>query len=56
MTSWHARLVNHILLPIPTGKTKGVLIAPTVFGNVLLGPTAVDLNDKTDTGSTRGRP
>jgi glycerol-3-phosphate dehydrogenase len=45
-------LVNHILLPIPTGKTKGVLIAPTVFGNVMLGPTADDLNDKTATGST----
>jgi len=45
-------LVNHILLPIPTGKTKGVLIAPTVFGNVMLGPTADDLDDKTATGST----
>jgi glycerol-3-phosphate dehydrogenase len=45
-------LVNHILLPIPTGKTKGVLIAPTVFGNVMLGPTADDIEDKTATGST----
>jgi glycerol-3-phosphate dehydrogenase len=44
--------VNHILLPIPTGKSKGVLIAPTVFGNVMLGPTADDLDDKTATGST----
>jgi glycerol-3-phosphate dehydrogenase len=45
-------LLRHILLPVPTAKTKGVLIAPTVFGNVLLGPTADDLNDKTDTAST----
>jgi len=45
-------LVNHILLPIPTGKTKGVLIAPTVFGNVMLGPTADDVDDKTDTASS----
>jgi glycerol-3-phosphate dehydrogenase len=45
-------LVNHILLPIPTGKTKGVLIAPTVFGNVLLGPTADDIDDRNATGST----
>jgi glycerol-3-phosphate dehydrogenase len=45
-------LVKQILLPIPTGKTKGVLIAPTVFGNVMLGPTADDLDDKTATGST----
>lgn len=40
-------LVNHVLLPVPTAKTKGVLISPTVFGNVLLGPTAEDQPDKT---------
>jgi glycerol-3-phosphate dehydrogenase len=45
-------LVHHIILPVPTEKTKGVLIAPTVFGNVMLGPTADDIPDKTDTGST----
>ncbi len=46
------RLVGHILLPVPTGRTKGVLVTPTVFGNVLLGPTAEDLDDKTATGSS----
>jgi glycerol-3-phosphate dehydrogenase len=46
------RLVRHILLPVPTGTTKGVLVAPTVFGNVLLGPTAVDVGRKDDTSST----
>ncbi|THA64637.1 FAD/NAD(P)-binding oxidoreductase [Streptomyces sp. A0642] len=46
-------LVRHILLPVPTAAGKGVLIAPTVFGNVLLGPTAEELDDKTATGSTR---
>ena len=45
-------LVRHILLPIPTGRTKGVLVAPTVFGNVLLGPTAEDVQDPGDTSST----
>ncbi len=40
------RLVRHIILPVPTAKTKGVLISPTVYGNVLVGPTAEDLNDK----------
>ena len=45
-------LVNHVLLPVPTATTKGVLIAPTVFGNVMLGPTAVDVEHKDDTGST----
>ncbi|MFD9909171.1 FAD-dependent oxidoreductase [Streptomyces sp. NPDC059063] len=45
-------LVRHILLPVPTALGKGVLVAPTVYGNVLLGPTAEDLDDKHATGST----
>jgi len=45
-------LVQHVVLPVPTGKTKGVLIAPTVFGNVMLGPTAVDVERKDDTATT----
>ncbi|CAM5606385.1 MULTISPECIES: FAD-dependent oxidoreductase [Streptomyces] len=45
-------LVRHILLPVPTALGKGVLVAPTVHGNVLLGPTAEDLRDKRATGST----
>jgi len=45
-------LVGHIILAVPTGTTKGVLVAPTVFGNVLLGPTAQDVEDKDDTSST----
>ncbi|WP_435241336.1 NAD(P)/FAD-dependent oxidoreductase [Streptomyces cucumeris] len=45
-------LVNSILLPVPTALGKGVLVAPTVYGNVMLGPTAEDLDDKHATGST----
>jgi glycerol-3-phosphate dehydrogenase len=45
-------LINHVLLPVPTEKTKGVLVSPTVYGNVLLGPTADDLEDKTDRSTT----
>lgn len=37
---------------MPTALGKGVLVAPTVYGNVLLGPTAEDLDDKTATGTT----
>jgi L-2-hydroxyglutarate oxidase LhgO len=47
-------LVNHVLLPVPTATTKGVLISPTVYGNVLLGPTAEDLPDKTATNTSAG--
>ncbi|ALC19167.1 FAD-dependent oxidoreductase [Streptomyces pristinaespiralis] len=45
-------LVGHILLPVPTALGKGVLVAPTVYGNVILGPTAEDLDDKRATGSS----
>ncbi|WP_371640450.1 FAD-dependent oxidoreductase [Streptomyces virginiae] len=45
-------LVRHILLPVPGALGKGVLVSPTVYGKVMLGPTAEDLDDKTDTGST----
>jgi glycerol-3-phosphate dehydrogenase len=47
------RLLSHVLLPVPTKKTKGVLVAPTVFGNVLLGPTATDVDDREDRSTTR---
>ncbi|GHA86685.1 FAD/NAD(P)-binding oxidoreductase [Streptomyces termitum] len=45
-------LVRHILLPVPGPLGKGVLVAPTVYGNVLVGPTAEDLDDRTATGTT----
>ncbi len=47
-----APLVRHVLLPVPTARTKGVLVSPTVFGNVLLGPTAEDLDDRNDRATT----
>ena len=45
-------LLEHIVLAVPTGTTKGVLLAPTVYGNLLVGPTAENVRDKTDTSST----
>ncbi|HEY2387653.1 MAG TPA: NAD(P)/FAD-dependent oxidoreductase [Candidatus Binatia bacterium] len=45
-------LVRHIVLPVPTRTTKGVLVSPTVFGNVMVGPTADDVPDKTVAEST----
>jgi glycerol-3-phosphate dehydrogenase len=46
------RLARHILLPVPTATTKGVLVTPTVYGNLLLGPTAEDVTGQADTAST----
>ncbi|MFE0426941.1 NAD(P)/FAD-dependent oxidoreductase [Streptomyces sp. NPDC058953] len=45
-------LVDRIVLPVPTARGKGVLLAPTVHGNVLLGPTADDITDRAATGTT----
>jgi glycerol-3-phosphate dehydrogenase len=35
-------LVYSIVLPVPTARTKGVLVCPTAYGNLLVGPTAED--------------
>jgi glycerol-3-phosphate dehydrogenase len=45
-------LVNRIVLPVPSRIGKGVLIAPTVYGNVMLGPTAEEISDKDATGTS----
>src|SRR4051794_4722651 len=42
------RPLEHILLPVPTRRTKGVLVFPTVDGRVIAGPTAHDQEDKAD--------
>ena len=42
-------LVNSIILPVPTATTKGVVITKTIFGNLLLGPTAEEQQDRYDT-------
>lgn len=44
--------VQNIVLPIPTKITKGKLMCPTIHGNMLVGPTAEDLDDKVDTSVT----
>ncbi len=46
-------LLQRTILPVPTAHTKGVLVAPTVFGNIMLGPTADEIEDRGATASTR---
>ncbi|TSJ64758.1 NAD(P)/FAD-dependent oxidoreductase [Starkeya sp. 3C] len=41
--------VPRIVLPVPTEITKGVVVCPTAFGNVLVGPTAEEQQDRTRT-------
>jgi glycerol-3-phosphate dehydrogenase len=40
--------LERILLPVPTKRTRGVLVFPTVDGKVIAGPTAYDQEDKED--------
>lgn len=42
------KTLKHIILPVPTKRTKGVLVFPTLDGRVVAGPTAVDGEDKND--------
>jgi len=45
--------VSHIISSVPTPKTRGVLVIPTTDDNILVGPTADDVEDKTDKKTTR---
>ncbi len=41
-------LVRSIVLPVPNERTKGVVVARTAYGNLLVGPTAEDQDDRRD--------
>ncbi|TCP48471.1 glycerol-3-phosphate dehydrogenase [Tamaricihabitans halophyticus] len=45
-------LVDPIVLPVPSKLGKGVLISPTIYGNVMLGPTAEDREDREDSSTS----
>lgn len=46
------QLVQHTIFQLPSAMGKGVLVTPTVHGNLLVGPTAVDQPDKDCTATT----
>lgn len=41
-------ICDHTLFQQPTKMGKGVLVTPTTHGNILVGPTALDIKDKDD--------
>ncbi len=45
--------VNSVIYPTPTNKGKGVLIVPTIHGNILLGPTSEIVDNPNDTEVTK---
>lgn len=46
-------LVSHTIFQLPGKYGKGVLVSPTVHGNIIVGPTAIDQEDKDSTATTR---
>ena len=44
--------VSHTIFMLPTKMGKGILVSPTVHGNLLVGPTAVDVEDPEATDTT----
>ncbi len=45
--------VTRTIFPQPTAHGKGILVAPTVHGNLLAGPTAIDIDDRESTATTQ---
>ena len=46
------KLANHTIFQCPSKMGKGILVTPTVDGNLLLGPSALDIEDKNDVTTT----
>ncbi len=42
------KLVSSVIFQVPSKSGKGILVMPTVHGNLMVGPNASDLHDKTD--------
>ena len=45
--------VSRVIFALPGKYGKGVLVTPTVHGNLLIGPTAIDTEDKEGVNTTR---
>lgn len=51
MDKTQGRVVSHTIFQCPSKLGKGVLVTPTVHGNLLVGPDARDIDDKEDLGT-----
>ena len=47
------QVAHATLFQLPGKFGKGVLVSPTVHGNTIVGPTAIDIEDKDSTATTR---
>lgn len=46
------QLLSHTIFRTPSKMGKGILVTPTVDGNLLAGPTSVDIQDKEDSSTS----
>jgi len=51
MDKSQGKVVSHTVFQCPSKLGKGVLVTPTVHGNLLVGPDARDIEDKQDLGT-----
>ncbi|MDO9100363.1 MAG: NAD(P)/FAD-dependent oxidoreductase [Caldisericota bacterium] len=45
--------INNVLFPVPSATSKGILVTTTVHGNTIIGPNALEIEDKEDRSITR---
>lgn len=45
-------MTRHLIFPLPSEKSKGVIVIKTSDGNPMIGPTAEDVDDKEDLSTT----
>lgn len=50
-----ARLIRSSILPVPSERTKGVMVVRTAFGNLIVGPTAEDQEDRAEAAVDEGQ-
>ncbi len=48
-----SKVSSTIILPVPTATTKGIVVCRTIFGNLLVGPTAEEQASRTDASTER---
>lgn len=46
--------IHHVLFPIPSKSSKGILVSPTTHGNIIVGPNNVFYEDREDVSTTTG--
>jgi len=49
------KLLEHVVFQLPTVMGKGVLVTPTIHGNLLIGPDAAEVEDREDTSTHQER-